>query len=264
MLATQSRKCIYADDIALAFQDEEFEETEQVLTSDLAILSDYFKTWKLQPNPAKTEVSLFHLNNRLANYKLNISFDGTPLTDNKFPKYLGVTLDRSLTYRTHIKKTAAKVSARANIVQKLAGTFWGANAKVLRTSSLSLVYSAAEYCAPVWLNSAHVREIDVRLNSVMRRTISGTLMATPSPWLPVLCNIPPPTIRRKVALSKEYSKIVANHSLPIHQDFPPPRSRLKSRKPPLRLASQLCAEEYSPDAAWTAKWQCFNGTNRAL
>ena len=112
-------------------------------------------------------------------------------------------------------------------------------------------------------NSTHVGEIDVRLNSVMR-TISGTLMATPTPWLPVLCNIPPPSIRRKVALSKEYSKIMANRSLPIHQDFPPPRGRLKSRKPPLRLASQLCAEEYSPDAQWAAKWQCFNGTNRAL
>src|SRR5436190_21992239 len=96
------------------------------------------------------------------------------------------------------------------------------------------------------------------------RTIIGTLMATPTPWLPVLCNIPPPTIRHKVALSKEYSKIVANHSLPIHQDFPPPRSRLKSRKPPLRLASQLYAEEYSPDAEWAAKWQCFKWYQQGL
>src|SRR5436190_4349153 len=42
------------------------------------------------------------------------------------------------------KKTAAKVSARANTVQKLAGTTWAAYANVLHTSSLSLVYSAAE------------------------------------------------------------------------------------------------------------------------
>src|SRR5436190_14972230 len=102
--------------------------------------TDYFKTWKLQHSPAKTEVTAFHLNNRRANYKLNISFDGTPLPYNEFPKYLGVTLDRSLTYRAHIKKTAAKVSTRANIVQKLAGKSWGANAKVLRTSASSLVY----------------------------------------------------------------------------------------------------------------------------
>ena len=133
---------------------------------------------------------------------------------------MGVTLDRSLTYRAHIKKTAAKMSTRANIAQKLAGTSWGANTKVLRTSALSLVYSPAEYCAPV-LTSTHVKEIEVRLKKVMR-TISGTLMATPTPWLPVLCNIPPPSIRRKVALSKEYSKILANLNLPMHEDCPLP------------------------------------------
>ena len=114
----QSRKCIYADDIALAYQGEDFQETENVISSDLAIFGEYFKTWKLQPNPVKTEVSAFHLNNRRANYKLNISFDGAQLTQNEFPEYLGVTLDRSLTYKSHIKKTAAKMSARANIVQK--------------------------------------------------------------------------------------------------------------------------------------------------
>lgn len=32
---------------------------------------------------------------------------------------------------------------------KLTGTGWGAGEKTLITAALSLVYSAAEYCAPV-------------------------------------------------------------------------------------------------------------------
>jgi hypothetical protein len=32
------------------------------------------------------------------------------------PKYLGVTLDRTLTYNAHLTKTSKKVSARINIV----------------------------------------------------------------------------------------------------------------------------------------------------
>ena len=84
---------------------------------------------------------------------LNINFADTPIQRVDHPKYLGVTLDRSLTYNTHLTKTGQKVAARVNIVRKLAGTTWGASAETLRTASLALVYSTAEYCAPVWLNS---------------------------------------------------------------------------------------------------------------
>ena len=143
-------------------------DTEETLTQDLSNLESYFKQWKLNPNPNKTEVACFHLNNRLANQKLNVNFGGVQLKHNERPQYLGVTLDRPLTFKSHLQKSAGKVRTRANIVQHLAGSSWGANAQVLRTSALSLVYSAAEYCAPVWLNSAHTQRVDVQLNRVMR------------------------------------------------------------------------------------------------
>jgi hypothetical protein len=40
-----------------------------------------------------------------------------------------------------------KVSARINIVRKLAGTGWGA--ETFRTAALAIAYSTAEYCAAV-------------------------------------------------------------------------------------------------------------------
>ena len=129
-------------------------------------------------------------------------------------------------------------------MQKLAGTTRGASTKVLRTAALSLVYSTAEYCSPVWLNSAHVRGVDVQLNKVMR-TISGTL-----PWIPVLCYIANPEIRRKEALLREYNKIMSAPNLPILQDLPPERNRLRSQKPPFQSASSLIEEKFSPKTAW--------------
>src|SRR6218665_3717058 len=106
------------------------------------------------------------------------------------PVYLGVTLDRALTYHDHLKKTAAKVNIRNNLLAKLAGSTWGANASTLRSSALALCYSAAEYCAPVWASLHHTNLLDVKLNATMR-IVSGTLLPTPLPWLPVLSNIPP-------------------------------------------------------------------------
>ena len=61
------------------------------------------------------------------------------------PKYIGVTLDRSLTYKTHTEHVSDNVKSRCNIFGKLAGTDWGAPAAVLRTSTIALVYSVAEY-----------------------------------------------------------------------------------------------------------------------
>lgn len=59
-----------------------------------------------------------------------------------------------------------------NLLQKLAETVCGANAVTLRTASMAIEYSMAEYGAPVWINGTHV--IDSQLNYAMR-IISGTI-----------------------------------------------------------------------------------------
>ena len=51
--------------------------------------------------------------------------------------YLGVHLDRTLCYKTHIEKTKMKVNARNNIIRKLVNSKWGCKASTLRPSMLS-------------------------------------------------------------------------------------------------------------------------------
>ena len=60
---------------------------------------------------------------------------------------------------------------------------------------MSLVYSAAEYCAPVWCRSAHTRLIDSVLNDALR-IVTGCLRPTPTDHLPVLSGIQPAELRR--------------------------------------------------------------------
>jgi hypothetical protein len=76
-------------------------------------------------------------------------FNGTSIKHIDYPKYLGVTLDRTLTFKSHLEKAAKKVSSRVNLVRKLADTKWGSNAQTLRTTFLARVYSLAEYCASI-------------------------------------------------------------------------------------------------------------------
>jgi DNA-directed RNA polymerase subunit L len=64
---------------------------------------------------------VFHLNTHAANKQLDVMFDGFSIKHVNHPKNLGVTLDRTLTFKSHLEKAAKKVSSRVNLVRKLAG-----------------------------------------------------------------------------------------------------------------------------------------------
>ncbi|XP_063634857.1 uncharacterized protein LOC134805492 [Cydia splendana] len=138
MPETTSRKFGYADDLALVTLDSNMQAAELTLTRDLSTMDNFFTNWRLCPNPSKTEVACFHLNNKMAKKELKVKFRDTTLEHNFYPKYLGVTLDRSLNFKQHLGKVSAKLKTRNSIIQKLTRTTWGANAATLRTSALSL------------------------------------------------------------------------------------------------------------------------------
>ena len=134
----------------------------------------YCRQWRLKPSAPKTVARCFHLHNASASRELSVWLNGQRIKYDHQPTFLGVTLDHTLSFKPHLTKTAAKLKNRNNLLTKLAGSSWGANADTLWTSALALYYSVGEYCAPVWCRSAHTGLVDAQLNSTMR-LISGTL-----------------------------------------------------------------------------------------
>ena len=93
------------------------------------------------------------------------------------------------------------------MLRRLVDMGWGAGARTLCIATLSLVYSTAEYCAPVWCRSAHTRLIDSILSDALR-IATGCLRPTPTDHLPVLSGIQPAELRRiEATLSLAYRKI---------------------------------------------------------
>ena len=135
-----------------------------------------------------------------------------------------------------------KISSRVTLLRRLVGSGWGAGAKTLRTATLSLVYSTAEYCVPVWCRSAHTRLIDSVLNDALRM-VTGCLLPTPTDHLPVLSGIQPAELCRLGAtLSLAYrGSLDPNHILHgiLSGSSDTFQVRLKSRRPFVPAARNL-------------------------
>ncbi|GFU58867.1 RNA-directed DNA polymerase from mobile element jockey [Nephila pilipes] len=92
--------CVYADDTAILARHYFPKNIGQALNNHLKDLEVWYSTWKIALNVSKTEAVFFNKNNR------NIEPD-IYLNNNKIPwsgstKYLGVTLDKKLTFKQHV------------------------------------------------------------------------------------------------------------------------------------------------------------------
>ena len=94
---TESLKFGYADDWTLATQSKTCSHIESTLTLDIEHLNEDFDYWKLRLKANKTVATCFHLDKKQAARKLKVTLAGDVLVHDFALKYLGVTLDRSLT-----------------------------------------------------------------------------------------------------------------------------------------------------------------------
>ena len=171
--------------------------------------------------------------------------------------YLGVKLDRTLSYRQHLAGLRDKVIARSALIRKLVGTGWGASPSILCTSALAL-----EYCAPRWSRSRHTSLLDVSLNCTLR-TITGCLQPTPVEQLPVLAGIPPAELHRQAAcLALACRAMDPDHLLHNTITREETQPRLKSRRPFTTSGKDLLSTTLPNEikahwiaSMWSVEWQ---------
>ena len=142
-----SQKYAYADDLAMLYTSRDWKAVEDALSQDKTTLSAYLQTRRLnlELSNSKTGTAAFHLNNREAKHEFNVYNNGNLMPPCPVPTHLRVEQDRSLAFRHHLEALRKKLSTQVALLRRLAGSGWGAGAKTLRISALSLVYSTAEY-----------------------------------------------------------------------------------------------------------------------
>ena len=183
-----SKKFAYADDLALLQSSGNWKTLEETLSQDMSTLSAYLQTWRLKLNHTKTVTAAFHLNNREAKRELKVYNNGRLLPFCPTPTYLGIKLDRSLTFCHHLVALRKKLSSRITLLRRLVGSEWGAGAKTLPP------YLWSTQQLSTWCSSAHIPLIDGVLNDDMN-IVTGCLRPTPTDHLPIHSGIQPAELR---------------------------------------------------------------------
>ena len=180
-----------------------FELTETILTEAPHNLAQYYERNHLRTTPDKTQICAFHLKYLEASRKLNITWYNEHIELIANPVYLGVTLDRTLSYKEYIHKLRYKTSARNSILRKLSNT----NGEPSQRPSKQQLF-----------HSATLSKLDPALNEACR-SITGCLRPTSVENAYLLAAIALPSVRTATIPRHEIRKQTKDprHSLYSHE-----------------------------------------------
>ena len=130
--------------LAIMHTGGHWQAVEEVRSKDMETIGEYLQTWKLKLSTTNTVSTVFHLNNKEAKRQLVVNQNNQTLPIRSEPKYLAVTLDRTLTCRPHLESFRKKLTSRVRPLRQLTGWGWGSGETTLRTTTLALVHSIAE------------------------------------------------------------------------------------------------------------------------
>ena len=177
-LSRHISKALHADDLAIW--------TSQIYTSTATYLmqeavdkvSEWAKKWLVEINKTKTESTCFSLSPE--KWKETLKLDGQEIPKQATPTYLGVKMDKTLTWGPHIEDIEKRATKKLNIMRKLAGTNWGADKSILKQVYTSTVRPHLEYASTAWTTAAksNTKKLDKVQNKGLR-IITGGMKTTP-------------------------------------------------------------------------------------
>jgi ribonuclease HI len=205
---------LFADDVCLWAQDRTIEGAASALQEGLHTVEQFADEMRLRVSKDKTTVTAFTLNTHEAKTAPTVFFsDGTPVAVAPEPTFLGITFDRTLSFRAHEHSVARRMTSRISTLHTLAGTSWGCSMRHMRQLYQSYCLSVAEYACGSWfhtgsatLGSAVTRsEIEV-IHHRAARMITGCPKATPTEKLLIEANLVPLSVRAEELSAHTYER----------------------------------------------------------
>jgi Reverse transcriptase (RNA-dependent DNA polymerase) len=173
--AAGTTQALYADDTAILASSRNAESVSLRLQAAIDALEDWYTDWRFEVNPEKSTAVLFQRRRLQPGTPLEMYGRRIPWTNQA--RYLGLTMDERLTWKTHCKMQADKATGAIVKLYPLLAR----NSKLSMDNKLLLykvgIRPIMTYASQAWAYAAktHLKRLQVIQNKALR-------MAVNAPW----------------------------------------------------------------------------------
>ena len=141
---------LFADDANIFSSHKDIKTLESNINQQPLSVSKWLSTNKLTLNVDKTKYVIFHSHQKQLKTKLNVTINNAMIGEVSSIKYLGVTLDKHLNWKEHVKQIARKLRRNIGILSRLR---YFLDLNNLIQLYYSLIYPFLTYGLIVWGNT---------------------------------------------------------------------------------------------------------------
>ena len=184
---------LYADDLAIWSSSPLVLIAVEATQEALFRLERWSEYWCLPLNPSKCEASFSSVDPHQANLQPNLLLLGSRLRFNPTPIFLGVTIDRTLSFTKHVSSLKAKFFPRLKALRCISASSWGPSKESLSVLYKSFLRPLVTYASPGWfpfLSVTNITKLE-RLHQAASRAITGCLSSSPILLLLSEASLPP-------------------------------------------------------------------------
>ena len=147
----------------------------------------------------------------------HLTINNTPINCVDTTKFLGLTLDNSLTWKPHITSVIKKANKTLDLLKKLSYCKWGSDSPTLVRLYIMLIKPIIDYglqtyvsAAPSYLNSLYAIQ-----NSALR-IATGAFLSSPIASLHSMTSVLPSSYSFHLKQLNLYLRLIANPTHPMH------------------------------------------------
>ena len=174
---------LFTDDTNIYCEANTLDELQIIINKELKELRTWLIVNRLSLNIDKTNFVIFHPYNKPVKQNITLKLHKNAISEKDSVKYLGIMIDSTLTWQTHIDKISKKNSRAIGLLYKIRPFI---NIKIMKTLYYSFVYPHLLYAIEVWGSAdiTHLNSLITLQKRVVRMITFSDIRQTDYSFLP--------------------------------------------------------------------------------